>query len=125
MKSIWNKKLLVGGMAATLTLGGLTACGDGVDQDNGVSDGEQQDELDKENEAEVNEAENQAENEVEQAEQEAESEMKQAEQEAEKGANEIEKKMEDSGIGDGVDQDNGISDGEKKDELDNKNPETN
>lgn len=125
MKSIWNKKLLVGGMAAALTLGGLTACGDGVDQDNGISDGEQKDELDQENEAEVNETENQAENEMEQAEKEAESEIEQAEQEAEQGANEIEQEMEDSGIGDGVDQDNGISDGEKKDELDNKNPETN
>ena len=114
MKSIWNKKLLAGGMAAALTLGGLTACGDGVDQDNGISDGEQKDELDKENEAEVNEAEKQAEN-----------EMKQAEKEAENKANEIEKEMEGSGIGDGVDQDNGISDGEQKDELDNKNPETN
>ncbi|WP_139368039.1 hypothetical protein [Priestia abyssalis] len=114
MKSIWNKKLLVGGMAAALTLGGLTACGDGVDQDNGVSDGEQQDELDKENEAEVNETEKQA-----------ETEMEQAEQKAEQEANEIEQEMEDSGVGDGVDQDNGISDGEKKDELDNKNPETN
>ena len=37
------------GMAFALTFGGLTGCGDGVDQDNGVNDGEQKDEVDTEN----------------------------------------------------------------------------
>lgn len=46
MENTIKKKLAAMGMIATLTLGGLTACGDGVDQDNGVSDGEKQDELD-------------------------------------------------------------------------------
>lgn len=49
MNSAWRKKLLVGGMAATLTLGGLTGCGDGEDQDNGIDDGQQDDQLDSEN----------------------------------------------------------------------------
>ena len=43
-----NKKtFLTGGLAALLTFGGLAGCGDGVDQDNGISDGEQKDEVDK------------------------------------------------------------------------------
>lgn len=46
----YKKKLMAAGMALSMTFGGLTACGDGVDQDNGPSDGEQQDELDEENE---------------------------------------------------------------------------
>jgi hypothetical protein len=116
MKSIWNKKLMVGTMTAALTLGGLTACGDGADQDNGISDGEQKDQLDTDNPANDN---------MNETEQEMEQQMEEAEQEMEQGANELEKEMEESGIGDGIDQDNGISDGEKKDELDNKNPETN
>ncbi|WP_299090988.1 hypothetical protein [uncultured Metabacillus sp.] len=45
----WKKRFLVGGLFATLTLGGLTGCADGVDQDNGPSDGEQKDEVDTEN----------------------------------------------------------------------------
>ena len=45
----WKKKIIVGGLAATLTLGGLAGCADGVDQDNGPSDGEQKDEVDNEN----------------------------------------------------------------------------
>lgn len=45
----WKKKLLASGMAGGLILGGLTGCGDGVDQDNGVSDGEQKDDVDDEN----------------------------------------------------------------------------
>ena len=40
-----NKKtFLTGGLAALLTFGGLAGCGDGVDQDNGISDGAQKDE---------------------------------------------------------------------------------
>ena len=45
----WKKKIIVSGLAATLTLGGLAGCADGVDQDNGPSDGEQKDEVDNEN----------------------------------------------------------------------------
>jgi hypothetical protein len=45
----WKKKLIVSGMAATLTLGGLAGCGDGEDQDNGIDDGEVDDQLDPEN----------------------------------------------------------------------------
>jgi hypothetical protein len=41
-----KKSLLVGGLAVSLTIAGLTGCGDGVDQDNGVSDGQQKDEVD-------------------------------------------------------------------------------
>ena len=42
-----NKKtFLTGGLAMLLTFGGLAGCGDGVDQDNGISDGEQKDEVD-------------------------------------------------------------------------------
>jgi hypothetical protein len=36
---MWKKKWAAGTLAAMMTLGGLTACGDGVDQDNGVDDG--------------------------------------------------------------------------------------
>ena len=42
-----NKKtFLTGGLVALLTFGGLAGCGDGVDQDNGISDGEQKDKVD-------------------------------------------------------------------------------
>ncbi|PLS07970.1 hypothetical protein [Neobacillus cucumis] len=41
-----KKALLAGGLAALLTFGGLAGCGDGVDQDNGVSDGQQKDAVD-------------------------------------------------------------------------------
>lgn len=43
-----KKKLMASGLAFGMILGGLTACGDGVDQDNGPSDGEEKDELDEE-----------------------------------------------------------------------------
>jgi hypothetical protein len=43
-----RKNLAVAGMAALLTFGGLAGCGDGVDQDNGISDGKQKDQLDQE-----------------------------------------------------------------------------
>lgn len=45
----WKKKFMASGMAFGLILGGLTACGDGVDQDNGVNDGEQKDDVDNDN----------------------------------------------------------------------------
>jgi len=41
-----KQTLLAGGLAALLTFGGLAGCGDGVDQDNGVSDGQQKDAVD-------------------------------------------------------------------------------
>jgi len=47
---ILKKKLLASGLTLAMMLGGLTACGDGVDQDNGVTDGEEKDELDEEDE---------------------------------------------------------------------------
>ncbi|MCM3693094.1 hypothetical protein [Neobacillus niacini] len=49
MDRTWKKKLFMTGLVFTLTFGALTGCGDGVDQDNGVSDGEQKDELDNKN----------------------------------------------------------------------------
>lgn len=55
MDSNWKKKLLAGGMAATLTLGGLAGCADGEDQDNGIDDGEVDDQLDPENNPEDDE----------------------------------------------------------------------
>lgn len=45
----WKQKLLASGLAGGLVLGGLAGCGDGVDQDNGVTDGEQKDDVDDEN----------------------------------------------------------------------------
>lgn len=41
-----RKNLVVAGMAAFVTFGGLAGCGDGVDQDNGISDGQQKDQID-------------------------------------------------------------------------------
>jgi hypothetical protein len=49
MNKTWKKKLMMTGMIFALTFGALTGCGDGVDQDNGVTDGEQKDDMDKEN----------------------------------------------------------------------------
>jgi hypothetical protein len=100
MDSNWKKKFMVGGMAAALSFGVLAGCGDGVDQDNGVSDGEQKDKVD---------------------------ENKEVKDGLENDVNDAEKELEESGVGDGVDQDNGPSDGEEKDGVDdeNKNPETN
>lgn len=45
----WKKLMLATGMAGTLIFGGLAGCGDGVDQDNGMNDGEQKDDVDDEN----------------------------------------------------------------------------
>jgi hypothetical protein len=81
-----KKSLLVGGLAVSLTFAGLTGCGDGVDQDNGVSDGQQNDEVDKNTKQKVDETVNTV-----------EKELKQAQKE-------LEKKVEDNGVGDGVNQ---------------------
>jgi hypothetical protein len=53
----WKKKLLASGFAGGLVLAGLTGCGDGVDQDNGVDDGEEMDDVDEENKNEETEGE--------------------------------------------------------------------
>ena len=45
----WRKKLLASGIVTGLIFGGLAGCGDGEDQDNGINDGEQDDQLDEEN----------------------------------------------------------------------------
>ncbi|WP_342433566.1 hypothetical protein [Neobacillus sp. FSL H8-0543] len=92
-----RKSLLVGGLAISLTFGGLAGCGDGVDQDNGVSDGKQKDAIDNDTQKKAEDAINNVED---------------ALTETEK---DIEKKAEDAGIGDGIDQDNGTNDGEVKD----------
>ena len=99
----WKKKLLFGGLAFSLTFGGLAGCGDGVDQDNGISDGEKKDAIDSDTKKDANGT------------------MKDTEENFKDAVNNVEEKLEDNGVGDGIDQDNGMTDGEKKDELDNKN----
>jgi hypothetical protein len=79
-----KKSLLVGGLAVSLTLAGLTGCGDGVDQDNGVSDGQQKDEVDTGTKQKAEETINKV-----------GTELKQAQKE-------LEKKVEDNGVSDGV-----------------------
>jgi hypothetical protein len=96
-----RSKLLAGGLAVLFTFGGLAGCGDGVDQDNGISDGEQKDAIDKDTKKE------------------ADTSFKDAKENLKEAKDDIEKELKDKGVGDGVDQDNGISDGEKKDEPDN------
>ena len=81
-----KKSLLVGGLAVSLTFAGLTGCGDGVDQDNGISDGQQNDAVDTDTKQKAEDAVNKVEDELKQAQK------------------DVEKKVEDSGIGDGVDQ---------------------
>lgn len=54
MNMDWKKRLLYGGLAVSLTFGGLAGCGDGVDQDNGISDGEQKDAIDNDTKQEAN-----------------------------------------------------------------------
>ncbi|MEH7493567.1 hypothetical protein ABC255_01585 [Neobacillus sp. 3P2-tot-E-2] len=81
-----RKSLLVGGLAVSLTLAGLTGCGDGVDQDNGVSDGQQKDEVDKDTTQNAKDAVNKV-----------ETELKEAQKD-------LEKKVEDNGVDDGVNQ---------------------
>src|SRR3954468_13875833 len=101
MEMHWTKKLVAGGMAAALTFGGLAGCGDGVDQDNGVSDGEQKDAVDNNTKKEADNA------------------LKETKDNLSDIKNNVEDKLKEDGVGDGVDQDNGISDGEKKDQVDN------
>lgn len=81
-----KKSLLVGGLAVSLTFAGLTGCGDGVDQDNGVSDGQQNDEVDKSTKEKAEETINKV-----------ETELKQAQKD-------LEQKVEDNGVSDGVNQ---------------------
>lgn len=81
-----KKSLLVGGLAVSLTFAGLTGCGDGVDQDNGTSDGQQQDAVDKDTKQNAKDAVNKV-----------EKELKQAQKD-------VEKKIEDNGVSDGVNQ---------------------
>jgi hypothetical protein len=81
-----KKSLLVGGLAVSLTLAGLTGCGDGVDQDNGASDGQQKDVIDNDTKQNAEEAVNKV-----------EKELKQAQKD-------LEKKVEDNGVSDGVNQ---------------------
>ncbi|MDX1806332.1 hypothetical protein ACFPYN_15070 [Paenisporosarcina macmurdoensis] len=45
----YKKGLVASGIVGALLFGGLAGCGDGVDQDNGVEDGEDADEVDEEN----------------------------------------------------------------------------
>ncbi len=45
----YKKALLASGIVGGLLFGGLAGCGDGVDQDNGVNDGEEKDDVDDEN----------------------------------------------------------------------------
>jgi hypothetical protein len=96
-----NRKIfLTGGLAALLILGGLSGCGDGVDQDNGINDGEQKDAVDNDTK------------------QDAEDAMQEAKENMTEAKKNIEDTLKEKGIGDGVDQDNGIDDGEKDDEFD-------
>jgi hypothetical protein len=107
-----NKKtFLTGGLAVLFTFGGLAGCGDLVDQDNGISDGEQKDGVDNDTKKEAKDTLKEAKN-----------TLKEANDNLQDTKKDVEDKLKGEGIGDGVDQDNGISDGEKKDELDNKNP---
>jgi hypothetical protein len=96
-----KKKVLTSGLAVLLTFGGLAGCGDGIDQDNGISDGEQKDAVDNDTMEEAEET------------------LKEANDNLQDAKENIEGTLKEEGIGDGVDQDNGISDGEKQDELDN------
>lgn len=104
MNENWKKRLLFGGLAVSLTFGGLAGCGDGVDQDNGISDGQKKDAVDIDTKKEANGT------------------MNDAKENMKEAMNNVEKELKQDGIGDGVDQDNGVSDGKKKDELNNKNP---
>jgi len=45
----WKRNLVASGLVGGLIFGGVAGCGDGVDQDNGVEDGEEMDDVDDEN----------------------------------------------------------------------------
>jgi hypothetical protein len=94
MNRHWQRGIVLGGLAVSF-FGGLAGCGDGVDQDNGVSDGQQKDAVDND----------------------TQNSIKKAEKKIIETKNDIKSELKKNGIGDGVNQDNGISDGEK-----NKNP---
>jgi hypothetical protein len=81
-----KKSLVVGGLAVSLTFAGLTGCGDGVDQDNGVSDGKQNDAVDKDTKQKAEDTVNNVKTEL---------------KEAQKN---LEKKIDDNGVSDGVNQ---------------------
>ncbi|ETI67493.1 hypothetical protein [Neobacillus vireti] len=89
-----KKKLLAGGFAVFLTFG-LAGCGDGVDQDNGINDGEQKDAIDNDTKQESNDAYQEAKDNL--------NDIK----------NDVEKKIKEEEANDGVD------DGEKADENNN------
>ena len=81
-----NKKtFLTGGLAALLTFGGLAGCGDGVDQDNGISDGEQKDEVDNDTKKE------------------AEGTLEEANKNLQEAEKNVEDALKEEGVGDGVD----------------------
>nr|WP_263324188.1 hypothetical protein [Neobacillus sp. Marseille-Q6967] len=98
-----KKAFLTGGMAVLLTFG-LAACGDGVDQDNGISDGEKKDAVDNGTVKETQDTYSEAKDSLEEA------------------AKSIDETLKENGVGDGKDQDNGVTDGEKKDQPDATNP---
>ncbi|PAE43506.1 hypothetical protein CHI06_06215 [Bacillus sp. 7884-1] len=85
-KKAMKKSLLVSGLAVSLTFAGLTGCGDGVDQDNGVSDGQQDDAVDTETKQKADDTINNV-----------KTELKQAQKD-------LEKKIDDNGVSDGVNQ---------------------
>lgn len=85
-KKAMKKSLLVSGLAVSLTFAGLTGCGDGVDQDNGVSDGQQNDAVDHDTKKKAADTVNKV-----------ETELKQAQKN-------LEKKIDDNGVSDGVNQ---------------------
>ncbi|MCH6267458.1 hypothetical protein [Neobacillus citreus] len=71
-----RKNLAVAGMAALLTFGGLAGCGDGVDQDNGLSDGEQKDQIDNDTKADAKGTMKEAKDNIKEAMKDVEQEMK-------------------------------------------------
>jgi hypothetical protein len=103
-KTMKKNSVLSVGMAVLLTFGALAACGDGVDQDNGINDGEQKDAVDQDTAKQVKESYHEVKDRLVDT------------------SEELKETLNENGIGDGVDQDNGISDGEKKDAPDSTNP---
>lgn len=94
-----KKALLAGGMAALLTFGGLAGCGDGVDPDNNISDGQQKEAVDNNTKNTSNDS------------------LQQAKKNLEDIQKDVEKKLKEKGVGTGVNQDNGTKDNQKKDQL--------
>ncbi|WP_066389465.1 hypothetical protein [Neobacillus mesonae] len=98
------KRILAGGLSVLLTFGGLAGCGDGVDQDNGINDGEQKDAVDKDTKKDTKEG------------------FEKAKENMKEVKEDVEKKLKEEGVGDGVDQDNVDNDGKTDDKEDNKRP---